>query len=67
MTRLRLALTGGDPAGIGPEVLLKALVDPGRPDADLIVYAPVSVLADRAERFGLALPGQPPECAICVG
>jgi 4-hydroxythreonine-4-phosphate dehydrogenase len=57
VTRPRLALTGGDPAGIGPEVLLKALVDPGRPDADLTVYAPASVLADRARRFGLALPG----------
>lgn len=57
MTRPRLALTGGDPAGIGPEVLLKALVDPGRPDAELTVYAPVSVLADRARRFGLAPPG----------
>src|SRR3712207_7987148 len=26
--RLRLAITLGDPAGIGPEVLLKALADP---------------------------------------
>ncbi len=57
MTRPRLALTGGDPAGIGPEVLLKALVDPGRPDAELTVYAPAAVLADRARRFGLAPPG----------
>jgi 4-hydroxythreonine-4-phosphate dehydrogenase len=57
VTRPRLALTGGDPAGIGPEVLLKALVDPGRPDAELTVYAPASVLADRARRFGLAPPG----------
>jgi len=57
MSRPRLGLTGGDPAGIGPEVLLKALSDPGRPDAEWTVYAPASVLADRAERFGLALPG----------
>ncbi|MBD2361926.1 4-hydroxythreonine-4-phosphate dehydrogenase PdxA [Anabaena minutissima FACHB-250] len=27
--RLRLAITLGDPAGIGPEVILKALADPG--------------------------------------
>jgi 4-hydroxythreonine-4-phosphate dehydrogenase len=38
-------------------VLLKALSDPGRPDAEWTVYAPVSVLADRAKRFGLPLPG----------
>jgi 4-hydroxythreonine-4-phosphate dehydrogenase len=53
--RPRLALTGGDPAGIGPEVLLKALADPGRPDAEWTVYAPASILEDRARRFGLSL------------
>jgi 4-hydroxythreonine-4-phosphate dehydrogenase len=57
VSRPRLALTGGDPAGIGPEVLLKALADPGCPDADWSVYAPAAVLADRARSFGLALPG----------
>jgi 4-hydroxythreonine-4-phosphate dehydrogenase len=57
MTRPRLALTGGDPAGIGPEVLLKALADPARPDAELSIYAPASLLADRARRFGLPPPG----------
>jgi 4-hydroxythreonine-4-phosphate dehydrogenase len=50
----RLALTVGDPAGIGPEVVLKALADPGRPDAEVAVYGPAAALAERARQFGLA-------------
>jgi 4-hydroxythreonine-4-phosphate dehydrogenase len=57
MRRPRLALTVGDPAGIGPEVLLKAVADPGRPDADLTIYGAASVLSDRAQQFDIALPG----------
>jgi 4-hydroxythreonine-4-phosphate dehydrogenase len=49
-------LTVGDPAGIGPEVVLKALASPERPAAEAIVYGPVAALADRARRFGLRLP-----------
>jgi 4-hydroxythreonine-4-phosphate dehydrogenase len=49
----RLALTVGDPAGIGPEVVLKALSHPDRPKAAIAVYGPVSALSERAERFGL--------------
>jgi 4-hydroxythreonine-4-phosphate dehydrogenase len=52
----RLAVTAGDPAGIGPEVVLKALASPGRPSASVVVYGAMAVLADRARRFGLALP-----------
>jgi 4-hydroxythreonine-4-phosphate dehydrogenase len=52
----RLALTTGDPAGIGPEVVLKALASPDRPAAPVIVYGPVAVLLDRAARFGLRPP-----------
>jgi 4-hydroxythreonine-4-phosphate dehydrogenase len=51
----RLALTAGDPAGIGPEVLLRALADPKRPDAEYVVYGCGRVLAERAARF--SLPG----------
>jgi 4-hydroxythreonine-4-phosphate dehydrogenase len=51
--RPRLALTAGDPAGIGPEIVLRALssgaVDPAR----LVVYGPAAVLRARAERFQL--------------
>lgn len=49
----RLAVTVGDPAGIGPEVVLKALGRADRPAADVVVYGPVSVLQDRARRLGL--------------
>ncbi|HKN48439.1 MAG TPA: 4-hydroxythreonine-4-phosphate dehydrogenase PdxA [Candidatus Polarisedimenticolia bacterium] len=52
----RLALTTGDPAGIGPEVVLKALASPDRPAAPVIVYGPMAVLLDRAARFGLRSP-----------
>ena len=51
--RPRLALTVGDPAGIGPEIVLKALASPERPDADWVVYGPLASLADRVARFGL--------------
>ena len=51
-----LALTAGDPAGIGPEVVLKALSAPDRPPAAVIVYGPMAVLLDRAARFGLKAP-----------
>src|SRR5262245_32748277 len=54
--RPRLALTVGDPAGIGPEVVLKALARRDLPPAALVVYGPLSVLLDRALRFGLRTP-----------
>jgi 4-hydroxythreonine-4-phosphate dehydrogenase len=52
----RLALTVGDPAGIGPEIVLKALASADRPAAEWIVYGPMAVLAERALRFSLAPP-----------
>jgi 4-hydroxythreonine-4-phosphate dehydrogenase len=54
--RPRLALTLGDPAGIGPEVVLRALASPDRPDAEAILYGPMLALLDRARRFGLPSP-----------
>jgi len=51
-----LALTVGDPAGIGPEVVLKALAAEDRPRVPVIVYGPMESLMDRARRFGLRLP-----------
>jgi len=50
---MRLAVTLGDPAGIGPEVVLKALADPDRPPGEVALYGPRDALADRARRFGL--------------
>ena len=52
----RLALTVGDPAGIGPEVVLRALASADRPDTAVIVYGPITSLLDRARRFGLSPP-----------
>jgi 4-hydroxythreonine-4-phosphate dehydrogenase len=44
----------GDPAGIGPEVVLRALADPERPaGASVAVYGPRSVLTERARLFSL--------------
>jgi 4-hydroxythreonine-4-phosphate dehydrogenase len=51
--RPRLALTAGDPAGIGPEIVLKALASAERPDADWVVYASVTALEERALSLGL--------------
>ena len=50
----RLALTVGDPAGIGPEIVLKALAHSEAPDADWLVYGSRAVLAASAQ--ALALP-----------
>jgi 4-phospho-D-threonate 3-dehydrogenase / 4-phospho-D-erythronate 3-dehydrogenase len=56
MPRPRIAITVGDPAGIGPEIVLKALAAPDRPDADYIVFGPLSVLLERGRRWGLPSP-----------
>ncbi|HET7292046.1 MAG TPA: 4-hydroxythreonine-4-phosphate dehydrogenase PdxA [Vicinamibacteria bacterium] len=48
----RIALTAGDPAGIGPEIVLKALASP-LPEAEYVVYGSRPALDDRARRFGL--------------
>ncbi len=53
-----LALTVGDPAGIGPEIVLKALAADERPKVPVIVYGSMESLMDRAQRFGLLLPQQ---------
>src|SRR5262245_25219247 len=50
---VRIALTVGDPAGIGPEIVLKALASPDRPPGELTVYGPARSLGERAARFGL--------------
>lgn len=54
--RVRLALTTGDPAGIGPEVILRALAASDRPDAECTVYGPLISLLERARRFELPTP-----------
>lgn len=64
-----LALTQGDPAGIGPEIALKAWM--AREAAGLAPFFLIGdpdLLARRAERFGLPVPLQPcaPEEAAAV-
>ena len=49
----RLAVTVGDPAGIGPEVVLKALAAAERPQGDFVVYGPARALDDCARRLAL--------------
>ena len=66
MSRPRLALTVGDPAGIGPEVVLKALRAEDRPEADYVVYGSAEVLKERAARFGLPGPESPGVAVVNV-
>ena len=56
----RIGITLGDPAGIGPEVAVKALHDSNRPAADFVVYGPRWALELGAQQSGL----QVPDCAI---
>jgi 4-hydroxythreonine-4-phosphate dehydrogenase len=53
---VRLALTVGDPAGIGPEIVLKALAAPERPEANVVVYGAMESLHEHARLLGLRLP-----------
>ncbi|MFL5335477.1 MAG: 4-hydroxythreonine-4-phosphate dehydrogenase PdxA [Geminicoccaceae bacterium] len=59
MARHRLALTMGDPAGIGPEIVLKAIDAVrnrgGDSAPELIVVGSAELLADEAARLGLEL------------
>lgn len=50
---LRLAVTPGEPAGVGPELLIQ-LIQGGYPQ-ELIAYADPDLLRERAQRIGLAL------------
>ena len=56
MPRPRLALTVGDPAGIGPEIVLRALASPELPSADWTIYGSEAALRSRAQRFALPWP-----------
>jgi 4-hydroxythreonine-4-phosphate dehydrogenase len=57
----RLAVTAGDPAGIGPEIVVKALASRLLPPARYSVYGSADALAACARRLGLAWP---PEAAV---
>ena len=51
-----IGVTLGDPAGIGPEVLVKALHHEDRPDARFVVYGPGWALGLGARQAGLTVP-----------
>jgi 4-hydroxythreonine-4-phosphate dehydrogenase len=55
-----IGISLGDPAGIGPEVVLRALAArrSGPLSGAVRVYGPVQVLRDRARRFALPLPDE---------
>lgn len=53
--RSRLALTVGDPAGIGPEIVLMAVRDGAREVADLVAFGSVPAL-ERARRVVAGAP-----------
>ena len=50
----RIAISLGDPAGIGPEIVAAALA--ARPDANLVVYGDEGVLARAAAAVGVDPP-----------
>ena len=58
MQRPRLALTAGEPAGIGPELVVRALQRDW--DAELHVYADVAALRRAAQAIALPLPPASP-------
>mgnify|MGYP001374158680 CR=1 FL=1 len=56
-TRTRLAVTLGDPLGIGPEVVLRALAAEAAPHADVTLLGDADALARTARALGLAVRG----------
>ena len=52
--RLKLAVTAGEPAGIGPDIILTLAMQQQWP-VDLVVIADPAVLHDRAQQLGLTV------------
>ena len=56
MTVPTIGVTAGDPGGIGPEVVVKALARPaGLPEAAYVVFADPRVIGAEQERLGIRL------------
>ena len=55
MPRPRLALVPGEPAGVGPELCVRALAR--EHDLELVVYGDVGTLLTAATKLGIRLPG----------
>ncbi|MGE5160743.1 MAG: 4-hydroxythreonine-4-phosphate dehydrogenase PdxA [Betaproteobacteria bacterium] len=56
MTRPRIAITTGEPAGIGAEIAATAAAD--APDADVVLVGDASMLAERARAAGVPWPAR---------
>ncbi|WML92492.1 4-hydroxythreonine-4-phosphate dehydrogenase PdxA [Thiothrix lacustris] len=56
--KLRIAITAGEPAGIGPDIILTLLQQQQWP-VDLVIIADPAVLRDRARQLGIALRLRP--------
>jgi 4-hydroxythreonine-4-phosphate dehydrogenase len=54
MPSQRLAISLGDPCGIGPEIVARALA--ARPDVDAVIYGDIGVLARAASAAGVPAP-----------
>ena len=68
-TRPSIALTMGDPAGVGPELAARLLADPrNRAKADIYVLADQSEVDDAARLVGVEIPcaSSPSANAVCV-
>ena len=64
MSKPRIAIATGDPAGIGPEIALKAVADPAvTACCDPVIVGDRDVLGAYADRLGLTVP----EAVIDVG
>jgi len=56
MSRPRIGITLGDPGGVGPEIVAKALAAPGAlPGADYVLFAEEGDVRREASRLGLTL------------
>jgi 4-hydroxythreonine-4-phosphate dehydrogenase len=49
-----IGITTGDPAGVGPEISLRAALNPGLPCCRLLLFGDEDMLRERASRLGLA-------------
>ena len=56
--KLRIAITAGEPAGIGSDIILTLLQQQQWP-VDLVVIADPAVLRGRARQLGISLRGRP--------
>ena len=56
MSKPLLLVTGGDPCGVGPEVILKALARPVRPTVRIAVIGDLAIFEQTAKRLKLPLP-----------